>query len=188
MQNAYEPNKSGMAAIIGLNCATVENIINQNNLDIEIANDNSPMQVVVSGILENLKGTDKFFMEKGAKKFIILNVSAAFHSMLMNKAENVMKNYINDTLFKFSNINIISNFSGKASNDNDILIKNLSMQMSNRVRWVESIASLEASKDKKIIEIGPGRVLTGLIKRISSNFVTINLEKISDIENIKNVY
>ena len=127
-------------------------------------------------------------MEKGAKKFIILNVSAAFHSMLMNKAENVMKNYINDTLFKFSNINIISNFSGKASNDNDILIKNLSMQMSNRVRWVESIASLEASKDKKIIEIGPGRVLTGLIKRISSNFVTINLEKISDIENIKNVY
>ena len=67
----------------------------------------------------------------------------------------------------------------------DELINNLSNQMSNRVRWVESIKTLESTNENTIIEIGPGKVLSGLIKRISENFNIINIEKISDLENIK---
>ena len=183
MQNAYEPNKSGMAAILGLNSKTVEEIISKNNLKIEIANDNSPIQVVISGINRDIIESEVIFKKENAKRFIVLNVSAAFHSILMIEAEKQMKKIIENTLFYNSSISIISNFSGKISNNLDTIILNLSKQMSNRVRWVESIKELEETGENKIIEIGPSKVLTGLIKRISDKFIINNIETISDIKN-----
>ena len=188
MQNAYESNQSGMAAIIGLNCQKVENIIKKNNLNIEVANDNSPLQIVISGIKVELLNSEKFFKEGGAKKFILLNVSAAFHSFLMIEAQNKMQKFILNTNFKNSTIPIISNYTAKISNNNETIIESLCKQMSNRVRWLESINALVDIKETNIIEIGPGKVLTGLIKRINNNFNIINIEKISDIEKIKNEF
>ena len=185
MQNAYEPNQSGMAAIIGMNCENVEKLINNNNLKVEIANDNSPLQIVISGVKNDLLDSKKFFINGGAKKYVSLNVSAAFHSHLMTEAQNKMKNLIINTNFKNSPISIISNYSAEISNNNETIIASLSKQMSNRVRWVESIKALDHIKEKNIIEIGPGKVLTGLIKRISNNFDIINIENISNIEKIK---
>ncbi len=186
MQKAYAPNKSGMAAIIGIDCDKVENIINKNKLNVEIANDNSPIQIVISGKNEDLKTSEKFFKNSGALKFILLNVSAAFHSNLMIKAEEKMLNFINDITFKKSTINIISNYTAKSSNDTLIIKNSLSKQMSNKVRWVESIKTLENLDEENIIEIGPGKVLSGLIKRINKKFKLINFNEISDIENIDN--
>ena len=94
--------------------------------------------------------------------------------------------YSLDTNFKNSHIPIISNFSAKISNNNEEIIESLIKQMSKRVRWVESINVLDDINEKNIIEIGPGKVLTGLIKRINNNFDIINIEKIFDIEKIKN--
>jgi len=186
MQNSYESNKSGMAAVIGMNCITIENIIKKNNLNIEIANDNSPLQDVISGIKEDLVKSEFYLKELGAKKFVFLNVSAAFHSKLMLEAQGKMNNYIESTIFKDSPIAIISNYSGNISNNKEILIQNLSKQMSNRVRWVESIKTLENFKEKNIIEIGPGKVLTGLIKRISNNFNIKNINSIDDFKKFNN--
>ena len=186
MQNAYEVNKSGMAAIIGMNSVIAEKLIKKHKLTIEIANDNSPQQIVISGIKSDLLNSEKIFIEEGAKKFILLNVSAAFHSFLMNEAENKMKEFIFNTDFKESPISIISNYSGKISNNREHILENLMKQMSNRVRWVESINSLKEINEKNIIEIGPGKVLSGLIRRIDVIFDIKNIDKISDIEKIKN--
>ena len=186
MQNAYEPNKSTMAAIIGINCIKAEKIIKENNLEIEIANDNSPIQIVISGKKEEILNSESLFKDYGAIKFILLNVSAAFHSNLMLNAQKEMNKFIDHISFNKSNINIISNYSAQHSNDINIIKKNLSNQMSNKVRWVESINLLENLKEKNIIEIGPGKILSGLIKRINKKFNIMNFNKISDIETIKN--
>jgi len=186
MQDAYLPNQSGMAAIIGMDCSSIEGIIDNMKLNVEIANDNSPNQIVISGTSVEIAKSENFFKKAGAKRFIPLNVSAAFHSKLMINAENKMNNFINQTSFKNSSIYIVSNYTGEISNNNSIISQNLSKQMSNRVRWVESVLSLEKNKDINIIEIGPGRILTGLIKRISNNFNIKNIEFISDIESLEN--
>ena len=186
MQNAYEPNKSTMAAIIGIDCIKAEKIIKENNLEIEIANDNSPIQIVISGKKEKILNSESLFKDYGAIKFILLNVSASFHSNLMLNAQKEMNKFIDHISFNESNINIISNFSAQHSNDISIIKKNLSNQMSNKVRWVESINLLENLKEKNIIEIGPGKILSGLIKRINKKFNIMNFNKISDIETIKN--
>ena len=186
MQNAIEPNKSGMAAILGINSHLAEKLIKKNNLVVEIANDNSPQQIVISGIKSDLLKSEQIFKTEGAKKFILLNVSAAFHSLLMKEAENQMNEFIFNTDFKESQISIISNYSGKISNSRKVILKNLMKQMSNRVRWVESIKSLKEANETDIIEIGPGKILSGLIRRIDVIFDIKNVDKISDFEKIKN--
>jgi len=188
MQNAYPVNQSGMAAIIGLDCNSIEKIIANNDLRVEIANDNSPLQIVISGTLKNLDQSEKIFKHNGAKKFVFLNVSAAFHSKLMLKAEMKMKHFIDKASFKNSSISIISNYTALSSNDKTVLANNLSKQMSNRVRWVESVQFLEKIQEDTIIEIGPGKVLTGLIKRISNKFKIHNIENISDIMRFKDEF
>ena len=185
MQNAFEPNQSGMAAVIGMNCSLVEKIIFNESLKVEIANDNSPLQIVVSGKKKDLISSENTFIKNGAKKFVMLNVSSAFHSKLMTDAENKMKEHINNVKFKNSDIKIISNFSADISRNIESIIFNLSNQMSNRVRWVESIISLEKLNEKNIIEIGPGKVLGGLIKRISNNFSIRNINNLNDIREFK---
>ena len=188
MQNAYPQNKSGMAALIGMDCEIIEKVIIDKKLDIDIANDNSPMQIVVSGKMEDLDNSEIYFKEIGVKKFIKLNVSSAFHSKLMVNAENEMNEYIYKSNFNTSKFNIISNYTGKLTNNINEIIENLSKQMSNRVRWVESINTLESLNENNIIEIGPGKVLSGLIKRISDKFTIYNIENISDIKKIENEF
>jgi len=182
MNNASEVGESGMAAIIGLNCDSVEKIIFENNLLIEVANDNSPMQIVVSGRTDNLLSSEKVFIENGAKKFHKLNVSAAFHSKIMLNAEDKMKSYLNEITFLNPKTSIISNFSAKNTKDHNTILECLTQQMSNRVKWVDSIKLLERLKEDKIIEIGPGKVLSGLIKRISNSFTFYNINDIVDLK------
>ena len=106
----------------------------------------------------------------GQKKIINLKVSSAFHSKLMKNAENEMKFFLENVDFKKPSYPIISNYSAKNTDDIEVIFNNLVNQMSNKVRWVESIQCLENLGEKNIIEIGPGRVLSGLIKKISNNF------------------
>ena len=181
MQNAYKENLSGMCAIIGKNCEDIENIILDNNLSINVANDNSPLQVVVSGTKENLFKAEPIFIDNGVKKYIHLNVSAAFHSPLMIDAEEKMKNQLNLLNFKNPLYDIVSNYSGQKSNDISVIYANLTNQISNKVKWVDSIKCLENEDKNDYIEIGPGKILSGLIKRISKKSKITNINSVDDL-------
>jgi len=181
MNNAVPPNKTGMAALIGKESVSIQNIIDKNSLNLEIANDNSNIQIVISGNINEIKKSEKIFLNNGIKKFVILNVSAAFHSKYMLNAQKELSNDIENLIFKDSKIKIISNYDANVHSDNKTIKKNLQYQMANRVNWTQSIKKLESIGEKKIIEIGPNKILSGLIKRISNNFDIDSINKISDI-------
>ena len=185
MNSAVEPNTTSMAALIGLNCDKIEDVIKKNNLEIEIANDNSPGQVVVSGLDKDIINSEKIFVSDGIKKFVKLNVSAAFHSKFMTEAQEKLNLEIDKVKFIDPICSIISNYDASVNANSKKIINNLKLQMSNRVRWTESILELEKNEENIIIEIGPGKVLSGLIKRISRNFDIISINTIEDLEKIK---
>ena len=185
MHRAINPNESGMAALIGLDSISIQNIIDEVNLDVQIANDNSPIQVVISGMINNIDKSRDIFLKNGVKKFVKLNVSAAFHSNLMLEAQNIMRKYIDETIFSDSSVSIISNFSSKISNNSETIKDSLINQMANKVRWKESINELEINNEKNLIEIGPGKVLSGLVKRITSSFEITSIDQVKDLELFK---
>ena len=185
MHRAINPNESGMAALIGLDSISIQNIIDEVNLDVQIANDNSPIQVVISGMINNIDKSKDIFLKNGVKKFVKLNVSAAFHSNLMLEAQNIMRKYIDETIFSDSSVSIISNFSSKISNNSETIKDSLINQMANKVRWKESINELEINNEKNLIEIGPGKVLSGLVKRITSSFEITSIDQMKDLELFK---
>ena len=182
MNNAVPPNETGMAALIGKEADTIQNIINKNSLNLEIANDNSNIQIVISGNIEEIKKSEKIFLNNGIKKFVVLNVSAAFHSKYMLKAQKELSNDIENLIFKDNKIKIISNYDSNVHIENKIIKINLQNQMANKVNWTQSIKKLEGIGENKIIEIGPNKILSGLIKRISNNFDIISINNISDIK------
>ncbi len=182
MNTAIEPNLSGMAAIIGKDSDFIENIIKSNNLNIEIANDNSQTQIVVSGLIDDIKASEIFFVSSGVKRYIKLNVSAAFHSKYMKKAQLKFSSLINEINFEESNIPIISNYDASINSSTISIINALKEQMANKVRWTESVKKLESIKQTKIIEIGPGKVLSGLISRISKNFDIVSINNVDDFK------
>ncbi len=181
MHNAVAPNITGMAALIGKDSNYIQNIIEQNNLNLEIANDNSPIQIVISGTKEELIKNKDLFLNNNIKKFIELNVSAAFHSKFMNEAQEKLNKEINKLNFIENNIKIISNYDAGIYKDKKSIKVNLQNQMANKVNWTKSILKLEEIKEKNIIEIGPNKVLSGLINRISKNFDIVSINKISDL-------
>ena len=184
MHSSIAPNVSGMAAIIGKNADFIDDVIKKNNLQIVIANDNSPMQVVVSGLIENIISSEKIFSDNGIKKYVKLNVSGAFHSNLMNDAQNKLINEIDKINFKNSNSPIISNYDSKINSNIDSIIYALKNQMANRVKWTDSIKKLEETDITQIIEIGPGKVLSGLITRITKRFDIKSIDKIEDLKKL----
>ena len=163
MNSAVEPNSTSMAALIGLNCNEIEAVIKTNNLEIEIANDNSPGQVVVSGPDQDIINSEKIFVSEGIKKFVKLNVSAAFHSRFMLEAQEKLNLEIDKVKFIDPICSIISNYVASVNATSKNIINNLKLQMSNRVRWTESILELEKNEENIIVEIGPGKVLSGLM-------------------------
>ena len=186
MQNSVPKGVGGMLAILGTTTENIENIIKENvtNFTAQIANDNSEGQIVVSGKLEDLKKMIELLKINGIKN-IQLPVSAPFHCTLMSKATEVMEKHINELNLNSGLNNVISNVTAK-SVSKPIEIKNLLIkQIENRVRWRESVINMIDQSTEQFIEIGPGKVLTGLTKRINKNVKSISINSLEDIENIK---
>ena len=181
MNNAVLPNETGMAALIGKDFKSIKEIIDKNNLDLEVANDNSNIQIVISGKVEEINKSREIFLDNKIKKFVTLNVSAAFHSRFMLQAQNVLSKEIDKLNFIENKIKIISNYDGEVHDNNLSIKKNLQYQMANRVNWTKSVKKLEEIGENKIIEIGPNKVLSGLIRRISNKFDIVSYDKISDL-------
>ena len=182
MNSAIPPNETGMAALIGKDADSIQDIIDSNDLKIEIANDNSNIQIVISGNINELQKSEQIFLNNGIKKFVILNVSAAFHSKYMLEAQKELSNDIEKLMFKDNRIKIISNYDANIHTDNKAIKKNLQYQMANRVNWTQSIKKLEDLGEKRIIEMGPNKILSGLIKRISNNFDILSINQVSDLK------
>jgi len=183
MQNSVPKGVGGMVAVLGSTISKVENIINENKNKYEcyIANDNSLGQIVLSGKIEDL---EKMMIDLKAAniKNIKLPVSAPFHCKLMNKATLVMNEEIAKLNFKEPSNILISNVTGKEISGSDQLKDLLIKQIESRVRWRESVSLMIEKGTNQFIEIGPGKVLSGLIKRIDKN---IKVSAINTEEDIK---
>ena len=187
MQSALPLGEGGMLAVLGTNIEKVENILknNEDKYNCYVANDNSNLQSVVSGKIKDL---DLFAedLKKNSIKSIKLSVSAPFHCKYMSKATEIMKNEIANLNFNTLSNKIISNVTGKEV-ENIIEIKKLLVdQIESRVRWRESILYMINKKINKFIEIGPGKVLNGLIKRIDKNTEVVSINEIKEMNELKN--
>ena len=186
MQNSVPKGQGGMVAILGSTVETVEKILNENkqNFIVQIANDNSEGQIVLSGKVEDLEKMILFLKENSIKN-IRLPVSAPFHCSLMSNATKIMREEINKLNFSSSKNILISNVTAKEIlniNDlKDLLIK----QIENRVRWRESVINMIKNNVNHFIEIGPGKVLSGLVKRISKEVKIDTINNQEDIEGLK---
>ena len=185
MQKAVPIGKGAMAALIGTNIEMAVKVIDKVKRYgvCDIANDNSQGQVVISGDILAVENAMKLSKDFGIKKAILLPVSAPFHCKLMRPAQIIMEEALNKLNFKTPLIPIISNVNVLPENNPDKLRKNLIDQVTGTVRWRETMEFAEKKGIKKIIELGSGKVLTGIAKRMIKDIVTINIENTEDFKN-----
>ena len=187
MQEAVPKGEGGMYAVLGTDISKINKIINDisNELECYIANDNSNGQVVVSGKIRSLTVFGEE-LKKQNIKFIQIPVSAPFHSPLMKNATEKMRKIILDTDFNDPVVSIISNVTASPQNNSEDIRHLLIKQIENPVRWRETINIMIKNEVTNFVEIGPGKVLSGLIKRIDRNVRLKQVNNLSDLNNILN--
>ena len=186
MQNSVPKGQGGMVAVLGSKVDIIEKILvnNKENLKVQIANDNSEGQIVLSGKMEDLDKLIQILKDSSIKN-IKLPVSAPFHCDLMNNATKIMTEELNKLIFKNGQNKLISNVTANEIKDLDELKNLLIKQIENRVRWRESVINMIENDVDHFIEIGPGKVLSGLVKRINRNVKIDTINSQSDIEGLK---
>ena len=186
MQNSVPKGEGGMVAVLGSSVETIEKILkdNEQNLNVQIANDNSEGQIVLSGKTNDLEKLILILKENTIKN-IKLPVSAPFHCSLMNKATNIMSDELTKLKFIDGENKLISNVTANEISNTTELKDLLIKQIENRVRWRESVINMIDSNVNHFIEIGPGKVLSGLVKRISKEVKIDTINNLGDIEGLK---
>ena len=186
MQNAVPKGQGGMVAVLGSTVDVIEKILTENkeNFKAQIANDNSEGQIVLSGKTEDLENLIQILKDNSIKN-IKLPVSAPFHCDLMNNATKIMTEELNKLNFKNGQNKLISNVTANEIKTPDELKNLLIKQIENRVRWRESVINMIENDVNHFIEIGPGKVLSGLIKRINRDVKIDTINSQSDIESLK---
>ena len=186
MQSSVPKGEGGMTAVLGVSVESLENLLKdyKNNFKVEIANDNSEGQIICSGKIQDLEKFSSLLKDKKIKN-IRLPVSAPFHCSLMNTATEIMKEELSKLNFKKGKNSLISNITAdeifNANELKDLLIK----QVENRVRWRESTINMINKGVKHFIEIGPGKVLSGLVKRINKEVEISSINSEDEVKNIK---
>ena len=189
MQESVGGIETKMVAVIGLDIVNLETelrkfTLNKNEV-CEIANDNCPGQIILSGTKNAIEEFSTILKKIGARSVIDLNVSAPFHCSLMNKATNIMKEEITKLKFKKGKNVLISNITADEIFNEDELKDLLVKQIENRVRWRESVINIKKKKINHFIEIGPGKVLSSLVKRINKDVMVNTINNEEDMKNIK---
>ena len=188
MQNAVPVGKGLMIAVLGLKIEEVEDLINKhkNHKGVcEIANDNALGQVIISGDFEKIKLIQIYLKDKKIKT-IPLKVSAPFHCSLMMSAAEDMSKKISETEFERPTIEIINNVFADIENDPIVIKKNLIEQIHSTVKWRESIEYMKNKGIKNFVEIGPGKALTGMVKRTIKDVNCFSINSLDDIKNLNN--
>ncbi len=186
MQEASVKNKGGMAAVLGLDDAKIKDLCDKAGAAgyITAANLNSPGQVVVSGSIEGIDAGEAIAKELGAKRYIKLAVAGAFHSKLMQSAADSLKTEISGFGIKDAAIPVISNFLAGEVKTSGQIQEALINQITGSVRWVESVQYMISKGVDTFVEIGPGCVLSGLIKKIDRNVKAFNVDKLTDVDKL----
>ena len=182
MHEAGQLQSGSMAAIIGLDESLLSEICQKT--DTVLANINCPGQIVISGAADNIAKAVEMATAAGAKRAIELQVSGAFHSPLMKPAVDGLIKYLEETEFKDPAIPVIGNMTGEPLSTVAEVKTELRNQLTNPIQWQRTVEYIYGQGVPTFIEIGPGKVLTGLIRRINSEARTINL---NDLESIKNL-
>ena len=183
MQEAVPAKEGSMIAVLGTDQKIVEDLIRDNTLECFIANNNSPQQVVVSGLNKNIELFSQI-LNKSKIKNIKLSVSAPFHCKLMKRATEKLKDEILNLSFKEIKNPIISNYTANSSISGSEIKNLLVSQIEGRVQWLESVKLMVNKGTKNFIEIGPGKVLSGLIKRIEKNANVKSVNNENDIREL----
>jgi len=187
MQEAVPIGKGKMIAVLGSKIEELNHLIKEVKQKgvCEIANDNAEGQTIISGDTESINSFQNI-LKQNKKKFIPLNVSAPFHCSLMNVAAEKMKDKINSTNFKKPNFDIVCNVTSKPENNPENIKKLLIEQIYSSVRWRESIINMSKKNVTNFIEIGPGKVLSGMVKRTLKNINCFSINSIDDMKKILN--
>ena len=183
MQAAVPVGEGAMAALIGADIALADKVVAgaEGAGAVQIANDNAPGQVVISGSVAGVKAAMSLAQEEGLKRVIELPVSAPFHSSLMAPAADVMATALSDTVFDAPSLPVICNVLASAEDKPDALRDNLITQVTGRVRWRESLDYMQQNGVTRFIELGTGKVLSGLVKRTLKDVEIISIETADDI-------
>ena len=186
MQEAVPKGEGGMIAVLGSELEILEDIINKKKNDFKcfIANDNSNGQIVLSGTMINIEKLSTYLNTLNIKN-IKLSVSAPFHCELMKTATELMRNELAKIVFKDFQTALISNVTAEEIHDSLLIRDLLVRQIESRVRWRESINYMIKNGVNNFIEIGPGRILSGLVKRIDKKVKVGAINNVEDINKIK---
>jgi [acyl-carrier-protein] S-malonyltransferase len=172
MQKACEITPSTMAAILGLDDNIVEEVCTSVKAVVVPANYNSPGQIVISGSNEGIDKAIEILKEKGAKRAIKLAVGGAFHSPLMEPARLELEEAIKNTIFNKPICPVYQNVNAKPSIDPEIIKSNLVSQLTSPVQWTQTVLNMISDGATTFIEVGPGNVLSGLIRKINRDAIT----------------
>ncbi|PMP76372.1 MAG: [acyl-carrier-protein] S-malonyltransferase [Sulfurihydrogenibium sp.] len=183
MQSAVPEGKGLMAAIIGLDANQIEETLKSIDGVVEIANYNSYEQTVISGERSAVEKAMEVLKTKGAKKVVPLAVSVPAHSSLLKEKAQEFAEYLEKIEIKDANIPVISNVTAKPITKSEEIKAELKVHFYSPVRWVQTVEYLASEGVKEIYEIGPKKVLTGLIKRINKDINLKNIETLGDVEN-----
>jgi [acyl-carrier-protein] S-malonyltransferase len=185
MQEAVPVGKGSMIAVLGSKIDELNNLIKEVKIKgvCEIANDNAEGQTIISGDIESVNSLQNILKEN-KKKFIPLNVSAPFHCSLMSPAATKMKEKINSVNFKKPIFDVVCNVTSKPENNPEDIKKLLVEQICSTVRWRESIINMSKENVTNFIEIGPGKVLSGMVKRTVKNINCFSINSIDDMKKI----
>jgi len=178
MEKASIKNPGKMACIIGMELAEVEKLVK--GFGCEIANLNCPGQVVISGSSSSVELVVSMARDKGAKRAIMLEVSGAFHSSLMDPAREKLEKEISSVTFNPPNFPVISNVTARAAANPEEIKENLIKQVNSKTLWEDSVKHVASQGINTYLEIGPGTVLKGLLRRIDKSLNVINFEKTAD--------
>ena len=182
MEEATKEAKGAMAAVIGFDKTKLIEICQQTGA--QVANFNSNEQIVITGHAVKVEQAIEAIKRAGGQKIIPLAVSGGFHSSLMCSAANRFGEVLKDVAITVTGIKVISNVNAIPQEDASVIRQNLVQQITASVQWVASIEYMVSQGVMEFIEIGPGKVLKGLMRRINSSIVVHNIEKPADIESL----
>lgn len=179
--------KGSMVAVMKTGLETIQDLVDQARQDdvLAVCNLNSPGQIVVGGEFEALDRFEEKCKEAKIKRFMRLNVEGPFHTQILNQAaKDFADNYLSKVDFKEPNMDVYTNLSGKNYRQVDSIVENLKDQMCSPVRFIDCVENMVADGCQVFIEIGPGKSLSGFVKKINKDVKVINIQNISDIEGI----
>lgn len=179
--------KGSMVAVMKTGLETIQYLVDQAKEDdvLAVCNLNSPSQIVVGGEFEALDRFEEKCKEAKIKRFMRLNVEGPFHTQILNQAaQDFADNYLSKVDFKEPSMDVYTNLSGKNYRQVDSIVENLKDQMCSPVRFIDCVENMVADGCQVFIEIGPGKSLSGFVKKINKDVKVINIQNISDIEGI----